>query len=71
VWTQKREVSKLVDVKFVIAEKETDEENEANPVKYLVTNKIDAPTEHVIRSYSKRCRIETWTTSWTRSIISL
>jgi len=40
-----------------IAKKETDEDEE-NPVKYLVTNKIDAPTEHVIRSYGMRWRIE-------------
>jgi len=25
--------------------------DEGNPVKYLATNKIDAPTEHVIRYY--------------------
>ena len=40
-------------MKLVIAEKETDEDEE-NPVKYLATNKIDAPTEHVIRSYGMR-----------------
>jgi hypothetical protein len=41
------------DVKLVIAEKETDEDEES-PVEYLGTNKIDAPTEHVIRSYGMR-----------------
>ena len=46
-------------MKLVIAEKET-EEDEDNPVKYLISNKVDAPTEHVIRSYSKRWRIETF-----------
>ena len=51
--------SLLGDVKLVIAEKETDEDEE-NPVKYLATNKIDAPTEHVIRSYGMRWRIETF-----------
>jgi hypothetical protein len=35
------------------------DEDEDNPVKYLATNKIDAPTPHVIRSYSMRWRIET------------
>lgn len=40
--------------------RETEEEDEDNPVKYLVTNKIDAPTEHAIRLYSKRWRIETF-----------
>jgi len=49
----------LGDGKLVIAEKETDEDEE-NPVKYLATNKIDAPTEHVIRSYGMRWRIETF-----------
>jgi SRSO17 transposase len=29
-------------------------------VKYLVTNKIDAPTEHLIQSFSMRWRIETF-----------
>jgi len=45
-------------VKLVIAEKEA-EDNE-NPVKYLATTKIDAPTEHVIRSYGMRWRIATF-----------
>jgi hypothetical protein len=47
-------------VKLAIAEKETDEDDEENPTKYLATNKIDAPTEHVIRSYAMRWRIETF-----------
>jgi SRSO17 transposase len=59
IWIKKLHVSKLGDVKSVIAEKET-EEAEDNPVRYLVSNKVDAPTEHVIRSYSKRWRIETF-----------
>ena len=41
-------------MKLAIAEKETDEDDEENPIKYLATNKIDAPTEHVIRSYAIR-----------------
>ena len=49
IWTKKLPVSQLGDVKLVVAEKETDEDGE-NRVKYLATNKIDAPTEHVIRS---------------------
>ncbi|MDB2293826.1 IS701 family transposase [Halorubrum ezzemoulense] len=60
IWTKKFPVSQLGDVKLVLAEKETDEEDEENPVKYLVTNKIDAPTEHIIRSYGMRWRIETF-----------
>jgi SRSO17 transposase len=47
-------------MKLVLAEKETDEEGKKNPVKCLVTNKIDAPTEHIIRSYGMRWRIETF-----------
>lgn len=59
IWTKKLPVSQLGDVKLVIAEKETDEDEE-NPIKYLATNKIDAPTPHVIRSYGMRWRIETF-----------
>ena len=47
-------------MKLAIAEKETNEDDEENPIKYLATNKIDAPTEHVIRSYAMRWRIETY-----------
>ncbi len=35
-------------------------DDEDNPVKYLATNKIDAPTAHIIRSYAIRWRIETF-----------
>lgn len=48
------------DVNLAIAEKETDKDDNENPIKYLATNKIDAPTEHVIRSYAMRWRIETF-----------
>ena len=60
IWTKKLPVSQLGDVKLVIAEKETDDEDEEKPIKYLATNKIDAPTEHIIRSYGMRWRIETF-----------
>ena len=60
VWTKKLSVSKLGDVKVVITEKVTEDEDEENPVKYLATNKIDAPSRHVIRTYSYRWRIETF-----------
>ena len=59
IWTKKLPVSELGDVKLVIAETDTDEDEE-NPVKYLATNKIDAPTAHIIRSYGMRWRIETF-----------
>ena len=60
IWTKKLSVSKLGDVKVVIAEKVTEDEDEDNPVKYLVTNKIDAPSAHIVRTYSYRWRIETY-----------
>jgi len=43
----------------VIAEKEADE-NKDNPSNYFATNKIDVSSAHVIRSYLKRWRIETF-----------
>ncbi|HET7322703.1 MAG TPA: IS701 family transposase [Halococcus sp.] len=60
IWTKKLHVSKLGEKKVLISEKVTDDEDEENPVKYLVTNKIDAPTKHLIRTYSMRWRIETF-----------
>jgi SRSO17 transposase len=60
IWTKTLPVSKLGEVRLVIAEKVTDDEDEENPVKYLATNKIDAPSAHVIRTYSYRWRIETF-----------
>jgi SRSO17 transposase len=59
IWTKTLPVSKLGEIRLVIAEKVTDED-EDNPVKYLATNKIDAPSAHIIRSYSYRWRIETF-----------
>ena len=62
-WTKTLPVSKLGNIRLVIAEKELDEdedEEEENPVKYLATNNIDAPSAHIIRSYSRRWRIETF-----------
>ena len=59
IWTKKLNVSKLGEKKVLISEKVTDEDEE-NPVKYLVTNKIDAPTKQLIRTYSMRWRIETF-----------
>ena len=43
----------------MIAETEI-EDDEENPVKYFATNKIDASSAHIIRSYSKRWRVETF-----------
>ena len=58
IWTQKRSISELDEVRLLIAEKVTDEEDEENPVRYFVSNKIDAPSEHLIRSYSFRWPVE-------------
>jgi hypothetical protein len=57
IWTKKLPVSQLGDVKLVIAEKQA-EEDEEGPVKYLATNRADAPTEHVIHPYGMRRRIK-------------
>jgi hypothetical protein len=48
-------VSELREIKLVTGKK-TDE-GEENPIKNPVMNKIDAPTEHVVRSYTIRWRI--------------
>ena len=58
IWTQKRPVSELGEVRLLIAKKVTDEEDEENPVRYFASNKIDAPSEHLIRSYSLRWPVE-------------
>lgn len=58
IWTRKLPISKLGERRVIIAEKEIDDGD--NPVKYLATNKIDAPTAHIIRSYGYRWRIETF-----------
>ena len=47
IWTKKLLVSKLGEVRLVITEKVTDDDDEGNPVKYLATNKIDAPSSHI------------------------
>ena len=59
IWTKNLPISPLGERRVLIAEKVTDDE-EDNPVKYLVTDKIDAPSAHVIRTYSYRWRIETF-----------
>lgn len=60
VWTKKLPVSQLGEKRVLIVEKVTDDDDETNPVKYLVTNQIDAPSPHLIRSYGYRWRIETF-----------
>ena len=60
IWTQKREVSRLGEVKLLITTKEANDENEEPSVKYIVSNKIDAPASHLIALYAMRWRVETF-----------
>ncbi len=57
IWTQKSEVGRLGEVKLLITEKVSDEEPS---VKYIVSNKIDAPANHLIELYAMRWRVETF-----------
>ena len=43
-----------------VTEKEGDDDDESDPVKYLAPNKIGAPTARIIRSYAMCWRIETF-----------
>ena len=58
IWTKKLNVTQLGEKKVLVSEKVTDDEVEENPVKYLVTNKVDAPTKQLIRTYSMRLVIQ-------------
>ena len=62
IWTQKREVGRLGEVKLLITKKEPsgDDEDDEPSVKYIVSNKIDAPASHLIKLYAMRWRIETF-----------
>lgn len=60
IWTQKREVGRLVEVKLLITEKGSSDEDEGPSVKYMVSNKIDAPARHLIELYAMRWRVETF-----------
>ena len=60
IWTQKREVGRLGEVKLLITEKESSDEDEEPSVKYIVSNKIDAPASHLIEMYAMRWRVETF-----------
>jgi hypothetical protein len=57
IWMKTLPMSKLGEVRLVIAEKVTDEDKE-DPVNYLATSKIDAPSAHIIRNNSYRWRIK-------------
>jgi len=54
IWTKKLHLSQLEDVKLVIGKKETEEENEDDPIEHLAPNGINVPTGHLIGSYSKQ-----------------
>ena len=60
IWTQKREVSRLGEVKLLITMKESSNDEEELSVKYIVSNKIDAPASHLIALYAMRWRVETF-----------
>ncbi|MFP8957648.1 IS701 family transposase [Natrialbaceae archaeon A-CW3] len=60
IWTQKREVSRLGEVKLLITKKESSNEDDELSVKYIVSNKIDAPASHLIALYAMRWRVETF-----------
>ncbi|SDY31295.1 SRSO17 transposase [Halobellus clavatus] len=60
IWTQKREVGRLGEMKPPITEKESSDEDEEPSVKYIVSNKIDAPASHLIELYAMRWRVETF-----------
>jgi hypothetical protein len=64
IWTKKLPVSKLGSKKVLIAEKESNDgrgingdDGDENPIKYIVTNMIDAPAAHLLRTYSTSQRI--------------
>ena len=54
IWTQKRDVSRLGEVKLLITKKRSSKEGEEPSVKYIVSNKIDAPARHLIELYAMR-----------------
>ncbi|MWV40097.1 transposase [Natrialba sp. INN-245] len=54
------QVSKLGKVKVLITEKESSDEDGEKSIKYIVSNKIDAPASHLIALYAMRWRIETF-----------
>ncbi|WP_114579350.1 IS701 family transposase [Saliphagus sp. LR7] len=60
IWTQKRDVSRLGEVKLLITKKDSSDEDEEPSVKYIVSNKIDAPASHLIQLYAMRWRVETF-----------
>jgi hypothetical protein len=60
IWTRKREVGHLGEVKLLITEIESSDKDEEPSVKYIVSNKIDAPASHLIELHAMRWRVETF-----------
>ena len=60
IWTQKREVARLGEVKLLISKKESSKEDDEPSEKYIVSNKIDAPASHLIGLFAMRWRVETF-----------
>lgn len=68
IWTKKLPVSKLGEKKVLVVEKGTDNEEKnqdsdetyEQPVRYIVTNMIDAPAAHLLRTYSMGTCVETF-----------
>ncbi|WP_114579166.1 IS701 family transposase [Saliphagus sp. LR7] len=60
IWTQKRDVSRLGEVKLLVTKREPSDEDDEPSVKYIVSNKIDAPASHLIELYAMRWRVETF-----------
>jgi hypothetical protein len=58
IWIKRVVISELRVEKLVII-KNRPMKTKKNPIKYLATSKTDAPTEHVVRSYAIRWRVET------------
>lgn len=54
IWTQKCEVGRLGKVKLLITEKESNNEVDEPSVKYIVSNKINAPASCLIAYNSMR-----------------
>ena len=53
-------MSRLGEVKPLITKKEFSNEDEELSVKYIVSNKTDAPASHLIALYVMRWRVETF-----------
>jgi hypothetical protein len=67
IWTKKLPVSKLGEKKVLVVEREPDHDKDDDSwdgseysVRYIVTNMIDAPAAHLLRTYSMSRCVETF-----------